>query len=87
MLGNIVCFLSSADFYFQKLNFSKKHLFRNTIKLSNSLDPDQAQHFVEPDLGLNSLQRLSAGDTSRERLNFAELCFVVTVKYNMRLLI
>ena len=29
--------------------------------MSNSLDPDQAQHFVEPDLGPNCLQGLSAG--------------------------
>ena len=34
--------------------------FLNTIPLSNSLDPDQAQHFVGPDLGPNCLQRLSA---------------------------
>ena len=32
--------------------------------MSNRLDPDQASHFVEPDLGPNCLQRLSA-DTSR----------------------
>ena len=32
----------------------------------NSLDPDQAQHFVVPDLGPNCLQRLSADDKSRE---------------------
>ena len=31
----------------------------------NSLDPDQAQHFVEPDQGPNCLQKLSADDTSR----------------------
>ena len=36
--------------------------------MSNSLDPDQAQHFVEPDLGLNCLQRLSADDKSTEQL-------------------
>ena len=30
--------------------------------MSNSLDPDQAQCFVGPDLGLNCLQRLSAED-------------------------
>ena len=29
--------------------------------MSNSLDPDQARHFVRPDLGSNCLQRLSAG--------------------------
>ena len=28
--------------------------------MSNSLDPDQAQHFARPDLGPNRLQRLSA---------------------------
>ena len=35
--------------------------------MSNSLDPDQARHFVWPDLGLNCLQRLSADDTSRQK--------------------
>ena len=30
--------------------------------MSNSLDPDQAQHCVGPDLGPNCLQRLSADD-------------------------
>ena len=34
--------------------------------MSNSLDPDQARHFVGPDLGTNCLQRLSADDTSRQ---------------------
>ena len=29
----------------------------NTIRVSNSLDPDQARHFVGPDLGPNCLQR------------------------------
>ena len=43
-----------------KINFFKKKSFRNTIRASNSLDPDQARHFVGPDLGPNCLQRLSA---------------------------
>ena len=34
----------------------------STIRVSNSLDLDQAQHFVGPDLGPNCLQRLSADD-------------------------
>ena len=34
--------------------------FFNTIRVSNSLDPDQARRFVGPDLGPNCLQRLSA---------------------------
>ena len=32
------------------------------MKVSNSLDPDQGQRSVGPDLGPNCLQRLSAGD-------------------------
>ena len=38
MLGNFSCFFQNK-------------LFRNTIRMSNFLDPDQAQHFVGPDLG------------------------------------
>ena len=46
------------------LSFSKNS-FRNTIRGSNSLDPDQVRHFVGPDLGLNYLQRILADDTKR----------------------
>ena len=35
----------------------------------NTLDPDQPRRFVGPDLGLNCMQRLSADDTRRQRLN------------------
>ena len=43
--------------------FFKIHLFEKsfqgiTIRESNSLEPDLARHFVEPDLGPNSLNRL-----------------------------
>ena len=41
--------------------------FRNTIRLSNSLVPDQA--CCPPYLGPNCLQRLSADDISKERTN------------------
>ena len=44
---------------FSKLTFSKKS-FRISIRESNSLDQDQDQHFVGPDLGLICLHRLSA---------------------------
>ena len=53
---NFPCFLSSADFFF-KINFLKNS-FRNTIRVSNSLDPDQARRFVAPDLCTNCLQSL-----------------------------
>ena len=66
LLGSFSCFLSSA-FFLQNHFFSKNSL-RNTIRVSNSLDPDQARHFVGPDLGQNCLQRLSADDTRRWRV-------------------
>ena len=40
----------------------------STIRVANSLDPDQARHFVRPDLGPNCLQRLSADNKSRYQL-------------------
>ena len=64
VLGNFACFfLLSVDFFF-KLTFSKKS-FRNTIRVSNSLDPDQARGFVGPDLDPYCLQWLSTDDKSR----------------------
>ena len=50
--------LSSADFFQYQL--FQKNSFKNTIKVSNGLDPDQDQHSVGPDLGPNCLQKLSA---------------------------
>ena len=37
----------------------------NTIRVSNSLDQDQARHFVGPDLGPNCLQGQSEDNKSR----------------------
>ena len=51
-LSNLSCFLC---FLIQEYHQS----------VSNSLDPDQARHFVGPDLGPNCLQMLSADDTFR----------------------
>ena len=57
----VIIFLSIADFL-KKSTFSKNS-FRNNIRVSNSLDTDQAGHFVRPDLGPK--QRLSADCTRR----------------------
>ena len=65
MLCNFSCILSSADFY-SISSFSKK--ISGIPSLSNSLDPDQARHFVELDLDPNCLQSLSADGTSRQRV-------------------
>ena len=61
-------FLLSADFFW-KSTFSK-YSFTNTLRVSNSLNPVQAPHFVGPDLGPNYLQRLSIDDNSRQRVKF-----------------
>ena len=63
---NYSCFLSSTDFFQNQL--FRKNCFRNAIRVSNGLDQDQTRHFVGPDLGPNCLQRLSADDTSRQRV-------------------
>ena len=49
MLGNF-SFLSCHLLNLFKINFSKK-TFRNTIRVSNGLDPDQDQRSVDLDLG------------------------------------
>ena len=36
--------------------------------MSHSLDPDQARHFVRPELGQNCLLWLTADVTSRQRV-------------------
>ena len=47
-----------------------KNYFRNTIRMSEGLDPDQAQCYVGPDPGPDCCQRLSADDTSRQRVKY-----------------
>ena len=54
--------MSSADF-FQNQLFQK--IFRDMIRISNGLDPDQTQHSVGPDLGPDCLQKLAADHTRR----------------------
>ena len=52
-------FLSSAD-YFQDQLF--REILSGIPSLSNSLDPDQARHFVGPDLGPNCFQQTTLVD-------------------------
>ena len=73
--------LSSADFVQIQLTFSKRS-FRNTIRVSNGLDPDQDRCSVDPHLGLNCLQRFSADDkvaASRQELEGERNCSHVEV--------
>ena len=55
ILGNYECFLSSADFFQNQLFL--KNSFRNIIRVSNSLDPDQARQNVWPDLFAKVISR------------------------------
>ena len=41
-----------------KINFFQKKSCRNTIRVANSLDPDQARQYVGPDLDPNCLQNV-----------------------------
>ena len=41
-----------------------KNSFKNNIRVSNCLDPDQDGHSFSPDLSPNCLHRLSADDKS-----------------------
>ena len=67
MLGNFAYSFLSADIFFQNQLF-RKISFRNTTRVSNSLDPDQARHFVRPDLDPNFLRNSSSEDSSRQRV-------------------
>ena len=60
MLGNFHFLLSSADL-FQNYIF-QKNSFRNTIRVSNSLDLYQDRHSVGHDLDPNRLQIFFAND-------------------------
>ena len=50
------------------LSFSQNS-FRNSLKVSNSLDLDQVEKIVRSDLDPNSLQRLSADDRSQQSIS------------------
>ena len=57
---------------FVKINFSEK-ICQEYHEMLNSLDPDQAQQVVGPDLGPNCLQRLSADDSGRQRVKALQI--------------
>ena len=59
--------------------------FFNTIRVSKRLDPDQARHFVGPDLGPNCLQRLSA-DIAGKELNTKQLVNTFWLKSWLKLI-
>ena len=59
LLGYFSSFFIVCCCCFFKLTFFEKNSLRDAISMSNCLDPDEAWHSVEPDLGSNCLQRSS----------------------------
>ena len=68
MLGNFACLFCRLFFFLFCFVFFLNQLFQKNLSgipsECKSLDPDQVQCFVGPDLGPNCLQRLSADDES-----------------------
>ena len=60
--------LDSFARFFVLCIFLSKKSFRNTIKVSDNLDPVKTQQNVEPDLDPNCWQKLSTSD--KVRVNF-----------------
>ena len=65
---------------FFKIKFLKKNSFQNTIRVLNSLDPDQASCFGTDDLGPNCLQSLSADNISMPSVNSVDVLTSSTTK-------
>ena len=57
MLGDFLHILLSVDLF--QNHFFLKNYFRNTIRVSNGLNPDQERPYVGSDLAPTCLQRLS----------------------------
>ena len=85
ILGNCASFFVVC-WFLPKLFFFSEKSFRNTIRMSNSLDPDQAHHFVRSDLGLIWVQTVckSYQQTTPAGKELTYCCFVrgiLTRKY------
>ena len=72
MLGDCSCFCCRL------LNFGHfviKNYFRNTIRVTNGLDPDEDRRCVDPDLRPDCMQMLSTDDKNvaiTERIKYLE---------------
>ena len=75
MLGNFSCFYCGLLTFFKNyiIFFFKRFFFRNTIRVSNGLDPYQDRHSVGPDLGPKPFAKVISRQqkvvASKERVN------------------
>ena len=83
MLGTLSWFLSTADF-FSKSTFIKTSV-KNTNRVSNSLDQNQAEHFAGNNLGPNCLQMLSADETAFFKAPIMSILYFLEIKNNSQL--
>ena len=67
--------LLSADF--SKINFFQKKSFKNTILVSNGLDPNQDRRFVGSYLDPNCLQNLVISRRQKSSLARTELMLIL----------
>ena len=74
----LFCFV--VCLFFSKLLFSKNY-FRNIIRVSKNSDSDQVPQKVQPDLGLNWVQRKSADDKSQHRVNDSKLMVILQISF------
>ena len=79
------CFYYAFIHYYCAIFYSLDAGFISIIQVSNSLDRDQARHFVGPDLGPNCLQRLSA-DIAGKELNTKQLVDAFWLKPGLKLI-
>ena len=65
MINFLTLYMPQKIMIFCHLFFLQILLFKKVPSVSNSLDPDQAQHFVKSDPGPNCLLKLWADNNGR----------------------
>ena len=73
-LGNLSCIFVVCWFFSKST--PPKNSFRNTIWVSNRLDPDRAQCFVRSDLVTICFQRLSQGSHGNSKTQFHDFSMI-----------
>ena len=54
VIGALGLTIVMQEFFFSKFTYLKNS-FRDTIRVLNSMDPNQAWHFVEPDIWVQTV--------------------------------
>ena len=76
----VLFIINFVVFWFLKKNCFQKIISQIPSEHPTVLDPDQVGHYVQPDLGPNCLQRLSADITSNSNFNTCPTAVVLCCK-------